>query len=254
MPASTENELRSILDVLPKAVARLPSPVRYRAENALDGFIRARALLPIDREMASFRAITAGEEAASALIRSLQLRDYPGSDLIDLKKHPHKVAVLFFLDAVRHELAGKGTVDLSVTLGADPPKLTVSLPIRQFVDLPDDLANIHIELAEPLGLIGTKPGVEEENFFDKAVQKVAGSRKVDKLIASQANSRNHILYAHDNGFPISQVTERAIDLRENGAVLCLIIAIAILQVNHHQSFALQCLKGYLKVIKRSKAT
>jgi len=62
--------------LLPKAIDKLPPEVRYRAKNALDGFERARALLEIDREVASFRAITAAEEAASASIRSLQLREY----------------------------------------------------------------------------------------------------------------------------------------------------------------------------------
>lgn len=239
--------------LLPEAIRKLASPVRYRAENALDGFKRAKALLPIDREIASFRAITAAEEAASALIRSLQLRDYPGAHLVDLRKHPHKAAVPFFLDAVRHEIAGDREIDLTVTLSADPPKLTVALPVRQFVNLPDDLANVHIELTDPLGMVGSKPGVQEGDYFDAAVQRVAGSRKVDKLIASEANARNRILYAHDGGLPRSQATLQAIEQRERSAKLCLLLAIAVMQVDHHQGMALQCLAGFLKVIGRSDA-
>lgn len=240
-----------IIDLLPKVVVHLPRPVRYRAENALDGFKRAKTLLPIDREIASFRAITAAEEAASALIRSLQLREYPGADGIDLKRHEHKAAVGFFLDAVRVEITHGGYLDMTITLSADPPRLTVALPIRQFVQLSDDSQNLHIELVEPLGWIGTKTGVEEQNYFDAAVQKVARSRKVDKLIASLANSRNRILYAHDGGLPRSQATMDGIELRERLGVLCIILAVAVLQVEHHQGFALQCLAGYLKVIGRA---
>lgn len=239
--------------LLPEAVHKLPSEVRYRAENALDGFARAKTLLPIDREIASFRAITAAEEAASALIRSLQLRQYPGADSIDLRRHAHKAAVPFFLNAVRHELASEGEVNLMVTLSADPPKLTIALPIRQFADLPGDLANVHLELVDPLGLVGSKPGVTDGNFFDAAVQKVAGSRKVDKLIASEANARNRILYAHDRGLPCSQATLQSIEQRERSAKLCLILAIAVMQVAHHQGMALQCLTGFLKVIGRSRS-
>ena len=239
--------------MLAEAVTRLPPEVRYRAQNALDGFARAKVLLPIDREMASFRAITAAEEAASALIRSLQLRAYPGASSVDLRKHAHKAAVQFFLNAVRHELAGDREIDLTVTLSADPPKLVVALPVRQFVDLPDDLANVHIELVEPLGLIGSKLGVDEEDFFDEAVQRVAGSRKVDKLIASVANARNRILYAHDAGLPRSEATLQSIEQRERDGRLCLLLAIAVMQVKHHQGMALQCLAAFLKIIRRSRA-
>lgn len=237
--------------LLPEAIRKLPPEVRYRAENALDGFARAKVLLPIDREMASFRAITAAEEAASVLIRSLQLRGYPGAHLVDLRRHAHKAAVPFFLNAVRHEIAGDREIDLTVTLSANPPKLTVALPVRQFVDLPDDLANVHLELAEPLNMVGSRPGVAEGEYFDAAVQRVAGSRKVDKLIASEANARNRILYAHDAGLPCSQATLQSIEQRERAAKLCLLLAIAVMQVDHHQGMAIQCLAGFLKVIGRS---
>jgi hypothetical protein len=240
--------------LLPQAVRGLTPEVRYRAENALDGFARAKALLPIDREIASFRAITAAEEAASALIRSMQLREYPGAHLVDLRRHAHKAAVHFFLNAVRHEIARDRAVILTVTLSVDPPRLTVALPVRQFVELPEDLANVHIELAEPLNMVGSKPGVAENEYFDAAVKKVAGSRKVDKLIASEANARNRILYAHDTGLPRSQATLQSIEQREQAAKLCLLLAIAVMQVGHHQAMALQCLAGFLKVIGRSSST
>lgn len=239
--------------LLPDAVRNLPAEVRHRAENALDGFARAKVLLPIDREIASFRAITAAEEGASALIRSLQLREYPGAHLIDLRKHPHKAAVPFFLNAVRHEIAGDREIALTVTLSAKEPKLTVALPIRQFVDVPDEHSNMHLELVEPLGMVGSKPEVAESEFFDAAVQRVAGSRKVDKLIASEANARNRLLYAHDGGQPCSQATLESIEQRERGAKLCLLLAIAVMQVSQHQGMALQCLAGFLKVIGRSAA-
>lgn len=252
MSETIQDKMASLVKLLAQATRSLPAPVRYRAENALDGFSRAKSLLSLDREMASFRAITAGEEAASALIRSLQLRGYPGADSIDLKRHSHKAAVPFFLNAVRHELVGDGTLDLTIRLSLEPPKLSVALPVRQFVELPEEMNDLYIELIDPLGMIGTKPGVEDIDYFDKAVKKVAGSRKVDKLIASEANARNRILYAHDNGLPLSKATHESIDIREKDGVLCLMLAIAVLQVEYQQGFALQCLAGFLKVIGRTR--
>lgn len=251
MPKVATNQLAPIIALLPQVIGRLPGPVRYRAENALEGFSRARMLLPIDREIASFRAITAAEEAASALIRSLQVREYPKANLIDLRKHSHKAAVPFFLRAVRHTLAGNGTIEMTMTLSVDPPKLTVALPLHQFISLPEKMKNAHLELVDPLGIVGSNAGVEAAEFFDEAVRKVAGSRKVDKLIARDANSRNRVLYAHDSGRPRSQATLESLEKRESDGILCLMLAVAVMQVQHHQGFALQCLNGFLKVVGRA---
>ncbi len=249
--SGASQDAEAIWRILPKAIKNLPKPIRYRAENALDGFIRAKALLPTDREIASFRAITAAEEAASALIRSLQLRAYPDADRIDLWRHPHKAAVYIFLGAVQYELAKHQKIIMNVTLSASPPKLTIALPIRQFVNLPEDMQNYQIELADPLGMIGSQQGIDEADYFDAAVRKVAGSRKVDKLITSEANARNRILYAHDGGLPKSVATIEGFERREQGARVCILLAIAVMQVEHHQGMALQCLRGFLKVIGRS---
>ncbi len=144
-------------------------------------------------------------------------------------------------------------IDSKVCKTINPPKLTVALPVWQFVDLPDDLANVHLELAEPLNMVGSRPGMAEGEYFDAAVQRVAGSMKVHKLIASEADARNRILYAHDAGLPFSQATLQSIEQREGAAKLCLLLAIAVMQVDHHQGMALQCLAGFLKVIGRSGA-
>jgi hypothetical protein len=76
---------------------------------------------------------------------------------------------------------------------------------------------------------------------------------MSKLIASEANARNRILYAHDSGPPRSQATTQSIEQRERSARLCLLLAIAVMQVNDHQGMALQCLAGFLKVVGRSAA-
>jgi hypothetical protein len=250
---ATKTQIAGFAKLLPRAIIKLPPAVRFRSENAINGFARAKALLPVDREMASFRAITAGEEAASALIRSLQLRGYEGADLIDLKRHSHKAAVPFFLAAIQYELSRNGNISLTVSLSVDPPKLTVALPLAQFVILPNDMDNLHLELVDPLGFVSKNGDIDAANYFDDAVKTVAGSRKVDKLIAAEANGRNRLLYAHDNGIPKSQVTLHSIESRERNGILCVLLAIAVLQVEHQQDFARQSLGGYLKVIGRTAA-
>ncbi|PLU07434.1 hypothetical protein BMJ29_02810 [Sinorhizobium medicae] len=58
--------------------------------------------------MSFFRAITAEEEAATALILALKQRRYPGSEKLNPWEHLHKAAVSPFLDAVGNVLAETG--------------------------------------------------------------------------------------------------------------------------------------------------
>lgn len=69
-----ELEVARIQEALGRLTATLPGAIRYRFENTLENADRSFALLSCDREMASFRAITAEEEAATALIKCLQQR------------------------------------------------------------------------------------------------------------------------------------------------------------------------------------
>jgi hypothetical protein len=236
--------------MIAKAIEKLPREVRYRAQNALEGFRRAHVLLPIDREMSSFRAITAEEEAVACLFRALQFRGYPGASSLSLKLHQHKSGAVFFLAAVRHEIVRAGNLRLIVTVSPEPPSVTVALPLSQFLSVDGKLADAHLELAEPLGFVHSTPNVDEFEHFDAAVAKVADGKKVDKLIDGIANARNKILYAHDTGLPVSRVDADGIAQRERTADLFLLLAIAVLQVEGHQAMATQCLRGFLKVIGR----
>ncbi len=240
--------MTALRQMLRRAVVNLPNAVRYRAVNAFQGFERSKVLFPIDREMASFRAITAEEEAAAALFHSLKIRRYPGAELLDPKLHNHKAAVGFFLEAVKYAVVRDIELTITLTLTEDPPALTVAFPVSQFgVEMPE---NTHIVMAEPLGVHGTQSGGVPADYFDSAVNKVAGDRRVDKLIDKAANARNRILYAHDTGLPKSEVTLASINNRERRAENCILLAIAVLQVDTHQAFAVQCLQGFLKVIGR----
>jgi len=242
--------LESLRPTIQKAIPYLPKEVRFRAENAYEGFRRAKLLLPVDREIASFRAITAEEEAAATLFRSLQLRKYPGSEYLSVRQHQHKAAAGFFLNAVTYALVGRGSIDLRLTLTIDPPAVQIALPLNQFTSLKDAPERFHVVLAEPLGIFSQKEGVAANEHFDEAVAKVAGDRNVNKLIDGAANSRNKILYAHDSGVPASKVTMESIKAREQLADLFILLAIAVLQVETHQAMALQCLSGFLKVLGR----
>jgi hypothetical protein len=80
---------------LEKATERLDKPVRFRAKNAFLHLHKAWRLLRVDQGMAAFRAITAEEEAATALIVSLKRKRYPNSDRLNARNHDHKSSIYF---------------------------------------------------------------------------------------------------------------------------------------------------------------
>jgi hypothetical protein len=73
---------------------------RHCARNSVHHIERALRLKEIDPEMAVFRAITAEEEAATAIFLALKEKGYHNSDKIKFKDHAYKQALEPFLRAI----------------------------------------------------------------------------------------------------------------------------------------------------------
>jgi hypothetical protein len=69
-----------------KCIEMLAGRPRHCGRSAFRHLRKAWMLYPIDREMALFRAITAEEEAATALILAMKQRRYPGAELLDYRR------------------------------------------------------------------------------------------------------------------------------------------------------------------------
>lgn len=243
-------ELERILRI---AVSKLPKPVRMRAQSSLDGFDRAFSLLEIDREMASFRAITAQEEAAAALFRALQVRRYPGADRLDLKRHDHKAALWPVLDAARMALSDAFR-NIEFTIAADPPKIVVGLKLSNYVEnLMPELAHAHLELVHPFDMLSSTGGKPVD--FGSQLQQIVelhGEATIRSHVRSMANSRNRILYASDQALPLSQATAKGLLARKRQATTALCLAIGILQTRTHQTYAMQVLDCFLRILDRAE--
>lgn len=243
----------SLRDTLRLAIEKLPKPVNLRARNAFEGFDKARQLLSIDREIASFWAITAEEEAVSALFRSLQLRKYPGYEHLNLYSHEQKAAVAPFIAAVKMALVGKsGKLNIHLTLDATKPSITINIFLKEFgIVIPghDDLS---LQLVEPLGLLGcNEDGSSPSAFYDKHFAEIANhanAKTILKVIKREANTRNMLLYASDASLPVSMATSDTIEMRQQRADTALLLAIAVLQEKKHQSMALQGIAAFLKMV------
>lgn len=89
---------------LKRMAQKLPGAIGVRFTSTLEHIDRARTLFPIDREMASFRAITGEEEAATALMMAIQSKRYQGADQFKAWNHQHKAAVIACVMAVSRTL------------------------------------------------------------------------------------------------------------------------------------------------------
>lgn len=248
------NQWSGIQEGLRHAIPKLPEPVKMRAQNSLEGFDKARQLLSIDREIASFRAITAEEEATAALFKSLQLRNYPDSEKLSLHKHLHKAAVTPFISAVKRAIVGgDGKLNIRLTLDIAEPSITVQILLKQFgVEIPGH-EGLSLQLVEPLGLLGAKEdGSSPTSFYDDHISKVANAvnaKNILEFVRQEANVRNLLLYASDKALPLSKATMETIELRQRRAETCLLLAIAVLQLRKHQAMAVQGLAAFLKMLR-----
>lgn len=251
MPVKNPETYEQLRPLLRQAAERLPRQVRFRALNALEGCDKALALLEIDREIASFRAITAEEEAAVALFASLQLRGYPGAERLVLRDHRHKAALWPFLSLVSRALSKTVFADLKIILDQSVPRIDVHFPLANFgIEAPPDL---HLMPVEPLGVIQQKDG--RPYLFEAEKEELARSlagNDINRYISQLANSRNRLLYASEQGMPASEVTAEDLAVRRSNVETAVFLSIAICQTTDRQLFAMQCLQAFLAVVRKAE--
>lgn len=241
--------------LLAQALDKLPKPVRFRAVNAMTGFEKALALIDIDREMASFRAITAQEEAAAALFVALQLRSYPGSERLNLGSHMHKAALWPVIDAARMSLSKGPFREVNFGVEVDPPALHISAPVTNVLrNVPSEFAEHRLTLEEPFGLlhkVGGSPTLFPAELAE--IAKFHGRRDIGKHLRALTNMRNGLLYASDRGLPKSGATVEGIRSRREQSEIALFAIIGVLQTSKHQGYVLQALETLLTLVAKADA-
>ena len=100
-------------------------------EAALLHLSCAHRIADVDPEMAMFRAITAEEEVATALLRAVQSIGYPGASRLRVRNHVYKAAVFPFIAAIsKHasNLKFNGIIEirLGVPKEGERPRLTLA--------------------------------------------------------------------------------------------------------------------------------
>lgn len=241
-----------IEDGLQRIGPRLPSAVRYRLENSLDHFSKAFKILDIDRAMASFRAITGEEEATTALMRAIQLRQYPGAKSFNARNHIHKAAVGACIAAIGLDM--RQTLQrFQLTFKYDVPRIDISVPLSTLGVVTPEGEDYFLQPVEPLSIVHAKPGKERSNLFEDNLVNIAEEtnfESIRKLVASQANARNTLLYAGDSSLPVSRASVNDLWVRKDRAMLALILATMVLQSKDHQPLVCDAIDAFLSVVSR----
>jgi hypothetical protein len=228
--------------------------IRFCGLNAFRHLRKAWVIRKTDPEMATFRAITAEEEAASALMLALQQKRYPKSRYLNHRDHVHKAAITPFLRAVARVMAGIEFVKPIVSLNehVEPPTVHVKF----------NMQNVGAELSEPLYGHPDQPfnfsirqGSNQGpvHMFDEELKEVAKGRGVEaivKLMKEEANFRNRLLYAADAGVPHVEVEDGFFLERVGRVTTLLTLTIGINQTSMHQLFVVQCLHAFLRALAK----
>lgn len=230
-----------------------PPRVRHACRNAINHLRKAWRLHPVDSEMSLFCAITAEEEAATALIRALNEQKYPNAKLLNEKKHPHKASIWQFMLAINNIMIDKNIPMPNVGVSTDgAPRIELSIDIAAQAGLsfpmwgtPDEPFN--------WSLSSDRTGPFITHDFSEELAAIAaerGARNIESHVATEANLRNQILYASNEGIPSVEFKDALILDRRARVMVILTVTIAVMQTKQHQQFLVQCVTALLKAIQR----
>jgi hypothetical protein len=239
---------------LEEAVEKLKPPrIRNACRNALNHLRKAWLLHPVDAEMSLFCAITAEEEAATAMVRALNHQDYPNAERLKERHHPHKASIWPFVTAVADKMVEKNIPMPSVSLRIEgEPRIELSIDLASQAGLdyplwgtPDEPFNFSMwsDRSGPF-----KPHDFSEELAAIAINK--GAHDIEAYVASEANLRNVLLYASDQGIPSVAFEDSLLLGRRQRVTVMLVLTIAILQTKKHQLFLVQCLDALLRSVQR----
>lgn len=241
---------------LEESVAKLVVPrIANAGRNAFELLRKAWRLHPVDSNMSLFCAITAEEEAASAVIRALQHQKYPKADQLRVSNHAHKAALWPIIQAFQ---------DLAVDKHIAPPNVQLKTEGEPRVDWRVEIGD-RGALDKPLWATPDEPfnfvlnadynGPFKVHDFAREFEGIAKAGRKGSIfehIKAESNLRNRILYASDQGIPGVEFADAAILTRRRRVTALIVIAIAIMQTAQHQHFLVQCLDILVRIVAKYK--
>jgi|CEGE01.1.fsa_nt_gi hypothetical protein len=233
-----------LLDTAPKRRSR------HCFKSALYNLELADKILSIDPGMAIFRCITAEEEAATGLMYCLKERGYKNAEKLKPKDHVHKnsaipfISILFsFYGSFIKENQLQNPV-LHIQNQDGNKRLTLGFPL--FIN--GESHNAYpIPPLNFLFSVGNKSPSYKKQISDHI--KDAEAKDITTHLKQVANSRNELLYASDDGYPIvSELQPEFIELRYRKVLTLLRAYLFIFPYAEQQPFVQDALDAYLAML------
>jgi hypothetical protein len=245
MPLFVETEFdQHLVDMLLTTAA----PGQYAARNAVRHLDKAGEIAEIDPTMAAFRAITAEEEAATAVFHALRRHGYAGSTILHRHNHLHKNALGPFCEAtievfklVNDQFDLRPQLLIAEEDGTRRLKTQFRIAVRE---LGERLASG----ALPLGFSLSRNG--QLHDFSDQIDNLATSRGAASIKAhlrQRANMRNELLYAGPSGLPTVRLNN-FLRTQRRAVKMLVILFLLIEPYAEQQLFVSQCLKAFLKML------
>jgi len=204
-----------------------------------------------DPEMAYFRAITAEEEAATAVISSLQQLRYDGAEKLSIRNHTHKQAMIPFFRAIEDSLAKAGGEVRLARWGVEPRQgkkrlfLELAHPDGRFVRADPPLGFTANDSATGRPIV-----LDFESSLHKEVES-KGLSDTMKYLQERANRRNRLLYASERGIPRAEGSAERFVLGARKRVMLLLgVFCLIFPYRTKALFVQQALDAFLLMLRK----
>ncbi len=221
------------------------------ARNAVHCLEKASEIAEIDPEMAIFRSLTAEEEASTAIFFILKQIGYENAKKINFRSHVHKQAVIPFIRSIGKML---GTL-------AEKTKYPFGQNYNISLDESDDSSNLLINLPWGKGQLTPHPPLNfsiKENGqpydFRKELEEIINSKGyslVIKYLDENANRRNQLIYANEQGIPsLSSDPDKFINSQKCKVAILLRVLALIYPYKDKVLFVQQAINAYLMMLGR----
>lgn len=221
---------------------------KHCARNAIRHLERAWRIREIDPEMAAFRAITAEEEAATAIFLVLKEHGYENAEKIKFKKHSYKQALEPFLRSIAKFL-DKCAKDPGFPFGE---KYVLSF------DGEGDKKRLSLSFNYKGGMVTCVPPLgfsiilnDKQYFFEKELLEITSASTrgdIVKHLERIAKKRNELLYAQPNGIPNATNIDRFLKRNRDTVLGFLRIYGLIYPYREKAIFVQQALNAFLTMM------
>ncbi|AAO10891.1 hypothetical protein VV1_2535 [Vibrio vulnificus CMCP6] len=196
-------------------------------------------------EVSAFLAITAEEEAATALFLALKNKKYNRAKELNKKRHQHKGGVYPFLSLLKETILALKEGPTYELIIEEGPKASL-LKLRHIIFIDGEYRYFYPD--PPLNLFSLDSMGKAQDYFEgvKSIAVERGILSIRDHIEKVANIRNTILYASDSSLPNVSNVEEMLSRHIGAALIIQMIYLLVVQ-NKKQNLVEQCLDVFLSV-------